>query len=374
MIQRQISSQIKERFFQGKAIIITGPRQTGKTTLVNALLGEFPGQFTKFNGDEADVREAFQNATSTALKALIGDKRIVLIDEAQRIAEIGLCIKLLVDNYPEIQVIATGSSALDLNSKIKEPLTGRKFEFTLLPLSFAELVNNYGKLEEARMIPHRLIWGCYPEVVTSASRQRELLSLLSDSYLYKDLFLLDQIKKPPVLEKIIRSLALQVGREVSYTELGRTVGADNETVEKYISLMEKAFILFRLPALKRNLRNEIKRNVKVYFYDNGILNSIIGNYNPISARTDIGMLWENHVIAERKKYLTYNRIQPGSYFWRTTQQSEIDYIEESEGTFSAYEIKWNPGKKHQFAKAFIDNYPIKESKIINSATFPAWVS
>lgn len=374
MLQRKIAVQIKNRLFQGKAIIITGPRQTGKTTLVNSLLEEFPGKYIIFNGDEADVREAFSNATSTALKALIGNKRIVFIDEAQRITEIGLCIKLLVDNYPDLQVIATGSSALDLNSKIKEPLTGRKYEFTLLPFSFSELAEHYGKLKEKRLIPHRLIWGSYPEVVIKEGQQREILSLLADSYLYRDLLLLDQIKKAPLLEKITRALAFQVGREVSFTELGRLVGCDKETAEKYVTLLEKAFIVFRLPALKRNLRNEIKNNVKIYFYDNGILNSIIGNYNPIQSRLDAGFLWENYVIAERRKFILFNLKQMNSYFWRTTLQSEIDYVEEEGGSFGAYEIKWNSQKKYKFPMPFLENYPLRENKIINPDSFADWIS
>ncbi|HOD18205.1 MAG TPA: ATP-binding protein [Candidatus Cloacimonadota bacterium] len=374
MLQRKIAVQIKNRLFQGKAIIITGPRQTGKTTLVNSLLEEFSGKYIIFNGDEADVREAFSNATSTALKALIGNKRIVFIDEAQRISEIGLCIKLLVDNYPDLQVIATGSSALDLNSKIKEPLTGRKYEFTLLPFSFSELAEHYGKLKEKRLIPHRLIWGSYPEVVIKEGQQREILRLLADSYLYRDLLLLDQIKKATLLEKITRALAFQVGREVSFTELGRLVGCDKETAEKYVTLLEKAFIVFRLPALKRNLRNEIKNNVKIYFYDNGILNSIIGNYNPIQSRSDAGFLWENYVIAERRKFILFNLKQMNSYFWRTTLQSEIDYVEEEGGSFGAYEIKWNNQKKYKFPMPFLENYPLRENKIINPDSFADWIS
>lgn len=374
MLQRKIAVQIKNRLFQGKAIIITGPRQTGKTTLVNSLLEEFSGKYIIFNGDEADVREAFSNATSTALKALIGNKRIVFIDEAQRISEIGLCIKLLVDNYPDLQVIATGSSALDLNSKIKEPLTGRKYEFTLLPFSFSELAEHYGKLKEKRLIPHRLIWGSYPEVVIKEGQQREILRLLADSYLYRDLLLLDQIKKATLLEKITRALAFQVGREVSFTELGRLVGCDKETAEKYVTLLEKAFIVFRLPALKRNLRNEIKNNVKIYFYDNGILNSIIGNYNPIQSRSDAGFLWENYVIAERRKFILFNLKQMNSYFWRTTLQSEIDYVEEEGGSFGAYEIKWNSQKKYKFPMPFLENYPLRENKIINPDSFADWIS
>jgi len=236
------------------------------------------------------------------------------------------------------------------------------------------LAEHYGKLKEKRLIPHRLIWGSYPEVVIKEGQQREILRLLADSYLYRDLLLLDQIKKATLLEKITRALAFQVGREVSFTELGRLVGCDKETAEKYVTLLEKAFIVFRLPALKRNLRNEIKNNVKIYFYDNGILNSIIGNYNPIQSRSDAGFLWENYVIAERRKFILFNLKQMNSYFWRTTLQSEIDYVEEEGGSFGAYEIKWNNQNKYKFPMPFLENYPLRENKIINPDSFADWIS
>ncbi len=373
MIPRIISAKIKDRFFRGKAIIVFGPRQSGKTTLVYTLLQDYSGQYIKFNGDEPDIREQFANATSAKLKALIGKYKIVFIDEAQRIEEIGLGIKLIVDNYPDIQVIATGSSAFELSGKLKEALTGRKYEYYLYPLSYQEMLLDNGRLNEDRLLSHRLIYGYYPEVVTTPSNELELLKLLADSYLFKDLFLLEQIKKPPLLEKIIRALAFQVGNEVSYNEIARMVGADNQTVEKYIDLMEKAFIIHRLHALKRNLRNEISRGVKVYFWDNGILNAIIGNFNELSSRSDVGALWENFVISERRKYLANNGINARSYFWRTTQQQEIDYLEEENAAFSAYEIKWNPLRKVSFCKPFIEKYPINETGVINPKSIGDWI-
>ena len=373
MITRIISTQFKDKFFKGKAIIVYGPRQSGKTTLVNTILQDYTGQYVKFNGDEPDIRELFANATSTKLKALIGKHKIVFIDEAQRIEEIGMGIKLIVDNYPEIQVIATGSSAFELSGKLKEALTGRKFEYHLFPISYQEMLLDSGRLNEDRLITHRLIYGYYPEVVTSPGHELELLKLLADSYLFKDLFLLEQIKKPPLLEKLIRALAFQVGNEVSYNELARLVGADNQTVEKYIDLMEKAFIIHRLPALKRNLRKEISRGMKVYFWDNGILNAIIGNFNELSSRSDVGALWENFVISERRKYLANNGIYARSYFWRTVQQQEIDYVEEMNAAFSAYEIKWSHTRKVSFSKPFIENYPILETGVISPKTMGDWI-
>lgn len=374
MITRSIYQRIKPRIFKGKVIIIIGPRQSGKTTFINQLLLDYPGQYYRLNGDEPDVREQFKNATSTHLKSLIRDKKIVFIDEAQRIEEIGLAIKLLVDNYPDIQVIATGSSAFDLAGKIKEPLTGRKYEYQLFPLSYQEMVNDHGLLEEKRYLQHRLIFGYYPEIVTKQAEEIELLTLLADSYLFKDLFNLEKIKKPLLLEKIIRALAFQVGNEVSYNEIAQLVGADNQTVEKYISLMEKAYIIHRLPALSRNKRNEIKKGQKIFFWDNGILNTIIGNLNDLSSRSDVGALWENFVISERRKYLSNNFINARSYFWRNTEKMEIDYIEERNNLYSAFEIKWNPKKKVRFSKSFTGNYDVYETKVINPDTFPDWIS
>ncbi|MDD3103590.1 MAG: ATP-binding protein [Candidatus Cloacimonetes bacterium] len=373
MIPRHLKAHIEKRMFKGRAIIVLGPRQSGKTTLITDLLKKYPDQTYSFNGDEPDIRDLFHNATSTKLKSIIGNKSIVFIDEAQRIPEIGLCIKLLVDNYPRIQVIATGSSSLELSDSIREPLTGRKYELYLFPLAYQEMLNHIGRVQEDRLLSHRLIFGSYPEVVSSPGEEIELVRLLADSYLFKDLFNLEQIKKPPLLEKIIRTLALQVGSEVSYNEIAQLVSADRQTVEKYIGLMEKAYIVHRLPALKRNVRNEIKHGRKIYFWDNGILNAMIGNFNPISSRTDTGALWENFVISERRKYLSNNQIYARPYFWRTTQQQEIDYIEELNAEFAAYEIKWNPSKKAFFSKSFVENYPISSTATINPDNLGDWI-
>ena len=374
MIKRKIAERIKARLFKGKAIIVLGPRQSGKTTLINHLLLSYPNQYCRFNGDEPDVREQFRNASSTHLKSLVRDKKIVFIDEAQRIDEIGISIKLLVDNYPDIQVIATGSSAFDLANKIKEPLTGRKYEYLLFPLSYQELVNEHGLLSENRYLQHRLIFGYYPEIVTKQEEEIELLTLLTDSYLFKDLFNLEKIKKPLLLEKIIRALAFQVGNEVSFNEISQLVSADNQTVEKYIAMMEKAYIIHRLPSLSRNMRNEIKKGQKIFFWDNGILNCVKGNFNEISSRSDVGSLWENFVISERKKYLSNNFMHSRSYFWRNTQKMEIDYIEEENTCYTAFEIKWNPRKKAKFSQSFLKNYPVSKTMIVNPESFHKFIS
>lgn len=364
MINRAIKSQVENKLFKGKALILFGPRQVGKTTLITSLLTD-KEKVIYLNGDEADVRTLLSNTTSARLKTIIGDNKVVFIDEAQRIENIGITLKLFTDQIKEVQVIASGSSAFELANRINEPLTGRKYEFHLYPLSFGEMASHHGLLEEKRLLKHRMIYGYYPEIVTKPGEENELLKLLADSYLYKDLLALNSINKPVLLEKILKALALQIGSEVSFHELGQLVGADNQTIERYIELLEKAFVIFRLPALSRNVRNELKKSKKIYFYDNGIRNAIINNFSIVENRTDIGGLWENFVISERVKFLANNNLVRDKFFWRTTQQQEIDYIEEFEGNFSAFEFKWNTKKAAvKFPKTFMDNYPVEKASVI----------
>jgi len=365
MIVRTLQSTIEKKLFKGKAIIVFGPRQCGKSTLVEAILANTDHLY--LNGDEADVRETLSNATSTKLKAIIGNKKVIFIDEAQRIPNIGLTLKLITDQIKDVQVIATGSSAFELSSQVNEPLTGRKYEQMLYPLSFQEMVNQHGLLTEKRLIEQRLIYGYYPEIVTKQGEEKELLKLLADSYLYKDLLILEQIKKPLLLEKLLKALALQVGGEANYQELAQMIGTDGKTVDRYIDLLEKTFVVFRLPALNRNVRNEIKMGKKIFFYDCGIRNAIINNFKPLQTRTDVGALWENFVIAERMKYLRYQGKDAKQYFWRTTQQQEIDLIEETEDEMTALEIKWNPKKRVKFSHTFTENYPNSKNDIISPA-------
>jgi predicted AAA+ superfamily ATPase len=355
MIKRTLLTDIQRRLFQGKAIILFGPRQCGKSTLIEDMLKD--KEHLYLNGDDADIREQLTNTSATRLKTIVGGYKIVFIDEAQRIPNIGLTLKLFTDQLKDIQVIATGSSAFELSSKVNEPLTGRKFEFMLYPFCFAEMVAYHGYIQERRFLEHRLIYGYYPEIVTKGADEKVLLKSLAGSYLYKDLLMLEQIKKPLILEKLLKALALQVGSEISYQEIAQTIGSDGKTIDKYIDLLEKTFVVFRLPALNRNVRNEIKKGKKVYFYDCGIRNAIINNFNPVTSRTDVGALWENYIISERMKFLNYNNIDAKQYFWRTTQQQEIDLIEEHEaGQLKAFEFKWGKNDKVRFPQTFTDNY------------------
>jgi predicted AAA+ superfamily ATPase len=372
MIQRILKDSIKNDLFKGKAILLFGPRQSGKSTLIQEILKD--QEHLYLNGDDADVREILTNTTATKLKAVAGNKKIVFIDEAQRIQNIGLTLKLFTDQIKDVQVIATGSSAFELSSQVNEPLTGRKYEFMLYPLSFSEMVAYHGLIQEKRLIDHRLVYGYYPEIVTKPGEEKRLLKLLASSYLYKDLLMLEQIKKPLILEKLVKALALQIGSEINYQELAQTIGGDGKTVDKYIDLLEKAFVVFRLPALNRNVRNEIKKGKKVYFYDCGIRNAVINNFKSIDSRTDAGSLWENYVMAERMKYLHYNNIDAKQYFWRTTQQQEIDLVEENNEEWAAYEFKRNVKAKVRFPQTFTDNYKNTTLLVVSPANIEDFLS
>ena len=363
MIERSIEKQIENRLFKGKAIIVFGPRQVGKTTSIQSILEKNNQKCLFLNGDEADVRESLENTTSTNLSLIFGENKIIFIDEAQRINNIGITLKLITDVLKDVQVIATGSSAFDLANETQEPLTGRKYEFQMLPISFQEMVKKHGLLEEKRLLEQRLLFGYYPEIVVK----------LSNSYLYKDLLNLEQIKKPALLGKILKALALQVGSEVSYNEISQLVNGDFHTVEKYIDLLEKAFVIFTLPAYSRNVRNEIKKGRKIYFYDNGVRNAIINNFNPLNSRSDTGALWENFLISERVKFLNSNQLEAWKYFWRTTAQQEIDYLEELNGKMTAYEFKWNSNKSVKFPKTFTNAYPETDVKLITPKNFEEFI-
>jgi len=356
IINRLLQPEIESKLSANKAILIMGARQTGKTTLIKSICKNREDVLW-LNGDEPDVRSIMENITSTRFKAIIGNKNIVVIDEAQRINNIGLSIKLIIDQIPNVRVIASGSSSFELANRVNEPLTGRKWEYKLFPLSFSEMAAEHGILEEKRLLPHRLVFGSYPEVVTNPGDEKELLLQLADSYLYRDVLTLEQVKRPDKLVQLMQALAYQAGSQVSYSEVGQKCGLDSKTVEKYIILMEQAYVLFRLSSFSRNLRNELTTSRKIYFTDNGIRNALIANFSHVENRADIGALWENYLVSERVKYLRNNGLWANYWVWRTQQQQEIDYLEESEGVLKAYEFKWNPNAKAKFPKTFASAYP-----------------
>jgi predicted AAA+ superfamily ATPase len=363
MISRVLSEKLRQKLFKQKAIIVLGPRQVGKTTMLKNLAFD-PDEILWMNADELDVQQLFSGVSSSGIKMLMGKKKILVLDEAQRIENIGLKLKLITDNLPDIQVIATGSSSFDLANRINEPLTGRKWEYNLFPLSYQEMVNHHGILEENRLLAHRLVYGYYPEIVSNPGEEEERLKLISHSYLYKDVLLWERIHKSDKLVRLLQALAFQIGSQVSYNELGSICGMDAKTIEKYINLLEQAYVIFRLPSFSRNLRNELKSSRKIYFYDNGIRNAVINNFNPVGLRNDIGFLWENYLVSERQKYNAYNQLHKSSFFWRTVNQQELDLIEEFGGQLHAYEFKWNSKKKVKLTKTFQNAYPEATFQVI----------
>lgn len=363
MITRALEPTIREKLWQNKAILIMGPRQVGKTTLLKQM---FDGNedVLWLNGDEQDTRALFENISATRLKYIFGSKKIIIIDEAQRIENIGLRLKLITDQIHGIQLIATGSSSFDLANKVNEPLTGRKWEYKMYPLSFGEMVNHHGLLDEKRLLPHRLVYGYYPDVVTHPGNETEILKQLSDSYLYKDILDWEHIKKADKIMKLLQALAFQVGSKVSYNELGQLCDLDPKTIERYVILLEQSYIIFRLGSFSRNLRNELKSSRKIYFYDNGIRNAVIANFSQAETRADIGALFENFLVSERIKLLQYHHLWHNIWFWRTTAMQEIDLIEEGNGKLAAFEFKWNPKRAAKFPKSFADNYTGATFKVI----------
>ena len=374
MIKRNIEAKIIRDFRRNKIITLLGPRQVGKTTLLEQIIEEAGNKkIMTLNCDDDDDRMLLQDKSRTELKNLIGNNDIVMIDEAQRVENIGLTLKKIGDLKTKSNIMVTGSSSLNLGDKINEPATGRLIEYNLFPFTVAELADHTSWREEQRMLNQRLIYGLYPEVVMYPEDARRTLMTISNSYLYKDLLSYDGVRKPALLQNIVRALALQVGSEVSYNELAQLVGADKTTVEKYIDLLEKCFVVFRLPSYSRNLRNEIKKGKKIYFYDNGIRNAVLSNFATPEFRTDMGALWENFLVSERLKRNVYSGSYAQMFFWRTQSQQEIDYIEECDGQLNAFEFKWNPKTKASIPKTFIETYPGSSFEIISPENYEEFI-
>jgi len=369
MIIREIQKSIESRLFKSKLIIIYGARQVGKTTLIKNIGNLYLDRSIYLNCDEPDIRLALTDATSTKLKNLVGQKKMVLIDEAQRVKNIGLTLKLFADEIKDVQVIATGSSSFELSNIINEPLTGRKYEYHLFPISLRELSSTFGWLETERLLEERIIYGMYPEVILKTEEKKNLLKEITRSYLFKDILSYDGIRKPEVLEKLLAILAAQIGSEVSYNELSNTVGVDKDTITKYIDILERAFIIFRLNPFSRNIRTEITKMRKIYFYDTGVRNALISNFTNLDRRNDKGALWENFLIIEKMKMNQALDLDVKRYFWRTSQQQEIDYIEEIENDLFTYEFTFSPKKKKQISKTFLNAYQTKFNSVVDIETY-----
>lgn len=372
MITRKITSSIKADYGNGKVVVITGPRQVGKTTLLDQLMSG-KKNVLRFNGDDYDDAERLTRRTSTELRQMVSGYEMLVIDEAQRVENIGLTLKMLADMKLDAQIDVTGSSSLDLANKINEPATGRLYEYRLFPLSTGEMVEHTDERTEKRLLESRIVFGFYPEVVTKPKEAKRLLSNITNSYLYKDLLGFKGLKKPAVLQKLVRALALQIGSEVSYNELANLIGIDRATVENYIYLLEQCFVVFHLDSFSNNQRNEIKKGKKFYFYDIGVRNALINNYSTMDMRMDAGALWENFVLVERMKKIANEQRYVNFYFWRSLTQQEVDLVEEEDGQIRSYEFKWNAAKKAKQPSGFAANYPDTPFEVITPDNYMQFV-
>jgi predicted AAA+ superfamily ATPase len=369
MFVRTIENKIVEKINSGKAIVVIGARQVGKTTLLNEILKGRDYLF--LDADDPSTRNLLQNPTTEQIRTFIGEYKYVFLDEAQRISGIGLTLKIITDQFKEVQLFVSGSSSFDLGNELNEPLTGRKWEYELFPISWEEYEQKIGFIKSEQQLENRLLYGLFPEVINNQGKERETLKNLVNSYLYRDILAFSDIRRPEVLEKLLQALALQMGSEVNYNELSQLIGINKVTVQKYIDILEKGYIIFRLNSFNRNIRNEIKRNRKIYFYDNGIRNMIIGNFNQLDLRVDKGALWENFLVSERRKQNLYKDTFAKMYFWRTKQQQEIDFVEENNGQIAGFEFKWNK-KKTKFPQNFMETYKA-EGLVIDRDNFREFV-
>jgi predicted AAA+ superfamily ATPase len=365
-INRLQKQKIQDRLFKGKVIIVIGPRQVGKTTLVNELLQS--QNYLFLDGDDPTVRELLDTPNTERIRSILGNHKLVFVDEAQRITNIGLTLKIIHDQFKDVQVLVSSSSSFEISGLTQEPLTGRKWTYQLFPISWEEWEQHVGFLRAEQSLEERLVYGMYPEILTHIPEQKELLLELSESYLYKDILRLGVVKMPDVIHKLLQALAYQVGSEVSNNELSRLLAIDVKTVGTYVELLEQAFVIFRLGTFSRNLRSEIKTNKKIYFYDNGVRNALINNFQAVSQRNDIGALWENFLVSERIKFLEYHQMHRDVYFWRTKFQQEVDFVEVFDGKVLGYEFKWNLNRKISFPLSFVDTYQA-ETKVIHRGNF-----
>lgn len=369
IFNRSLKAKIIPWLFQGKVIILYGPRQVGKTTLANQIINEHPDSLY-LNCERTSVRDLLLQRNITQIKDYIGNARLVVFDEAQKIANIGEILKLLIDTYPKIQYIATGSSSFDLSNVLSEPLTGRNVKFIMYPLSIVEMATVYDKFQQDEMIDQLLLYGSYPDIVPRPVDQKlKLLDELTNDYLFRDVLQFDNIRKSDVLFNLLKAIALQTGSEVSVRELSGLLKVAVDTVQRYLTLLEKSFVIFSLPSFSRNLRNEIAKGHKYYFYDLGIRNNLLQNFTPIATRNDIGQLWENFCLIERIKYNQASDRRVNYYFWRTYQQKEIDLIEEHSGQLHAFEFKWSEKGKAKMPDNFNLAYPDTTFQVVNRRNY-----
>jgi hypothetical protein len=366
-----LSSHLKA----GKALLIYGPRQVGKTTLLQNFLKNTPLKYKLDSGDNIRTQQTLGSQDFSQILSYVEGYELLAIDEAQNIPNIGMAIKIIVDQMPNIRVILTGSSSFELAGQVGEPLTGRKQTLTLYPLAQAELLSSYNKFELRENLEDFLIYGSYPEVVLASTGKQKIdvIAEISNSYLIKDILAFDRVKNSKVLLDLLKLLAFQVGSEVSLTEIGTKIGVDYKTVQRYLDLLEKAFVIIRLGGFSRNLRNEITNKAKYYFLDNGIRNSLIAQFNGLSQRNDIGQLWENFIFIERLKHRAHQSIYANMYFWRTYNQQEIDLVEDRDGKLHGYEMKWSASKMPNAPHQWTEAYSNSSYEIITPDTYQKFI-
>lgn len=367
---RYLETQVETVLRKGKVFVLYGPRRVGKTELIRKMISGFSGKTFSGTGDNQEIRELLSAQKLSLLQTAFGSYQLVFIDEAQRIPEVGYGLKLLIDHFPEMIIVVTGSSSFDLSNKIGEPLTGRNTLRNLFPVSVFELYQQFGGMYVIQKLEDLLIYGAYPEVLnaTSSIDKKEYLISIRDSYLLKDILELESIKNLSKLTDLLKLLAFQIGQEVSLNELSNNLGIARQSVERYLDLLEKTFIIKKVGGFSRNLRKEVVNTARYFFWDNGIRNALINNFNPIAQRNDIGMLWENLMYMERLKTKSYKRIFASDYFWRTYDRQEIDLVEERDGKLFAYEFKWQP-RSVKAPKAWTDAYPDADFQVISKENF-----
>jgi len=377
IIPRFLLSQLIESLLPGKVLVLYGPRQVGKTTLAKELMSSVTLRSKFINADELVYREVLASQSRQRLGEILGDAELLVIDEAQRVPEIGLNLKILVDSFPQAAILAIGSASFDLANRISEPLTGRKLTFALHPVSYTELRQAIGTPETRAQLERWLVWGGYPAIVTTdnPSMRQRLLGELVGSYLYRDILDLEGIRRSDKIVDLLRLLAFQIGQEVSLTELAANLALNRQTVERYLDLLEKVFVVFKVGGFSRNLRKEVTKNSRYYFYDTGVRNSLIQNFNPLSLRSDVGQLWENYLWVERRKANQHAGRAVNAYFWRTYDQKEIDCIEEHGGRLYGYAFKWQSRGNIRTATRgeFLEAYPGSELTIIDQQNFENFI-
>ena len=370
IITRLVQKKIEAKLDSGKVLLLLGARRTGKTFLLKQIIKNTNIPYLFLNGEDFSVAAKMESRSISDYKQILGNVRLLIIDEAQKIKDIGIILKLMIDEIDGLTIIATGSSVFDISQKLGEPLTGRNVNFRVFPIAQCELGTLENIIDTNASLDQRLILGSYPELFSlpNYSEKQEYLTELVNSYLLKDILELEQIKNASKILNVLRLLAYQVGSEVSFSEIGQKVSLSRNTVERYIDLLEKTFIIFRLGGFSKNLRKEVSKSSKYYFWDNGIRNAVISNFNTLNLRNDVGQLWENYIISERLKFLAQNRSAANFFFWRTYDQQEIDFIEEREGHLFAYEIKYSKSKI-KIPNSWKVAYPESVFAIINKESY-----